>query len=194
MSDDDDLLVDGTVAVDGCCDQLCEGLRRVGVQIVGFELAEAASRQIDRQTWCGIDEAGEEGGELCDRATQAMDEDQQGDVGRQLAGLRVRMVDRPDLWVCRRAGGVRRVGGVLAEQAWVGRLGWSSLVFGCIGLFKARSSLLTVVLARGTHLYDAPRPEDGYACCRCGYEGAPRRGKRWDSRWDGRHFFVGGCR
>ena len=38
------------------------------------------------------------------------------------------MVDRPDLGVRRRLCGVRRVGGVLAEQAWVGRLGWLSLV------------------------------------------------------------------
>jgi len=57
-----------------------------------------------------------------------MDEDQQWDVGRQLVGLRVWVVDRPDLGVCRRTCGVRRVGGVLAEQAWVGRLGWSMLV------------------------------------------------------------------
>jgi hypothetical protein len=29
------------------------------------------------------------------------------------------VVDRPDFGVSRRAGGVRRVGGVLAEQAWI---------------------------------------------------------------------------
>lgn len=48
-----------------------------------------------------------------------MDEDQEGDVGRQLAGLGVRVVDRPDLWVGRRAGGVRRVSSMLAKQAWL---------------------------------------------------------------------------
>ena len=47
-----------------------------------------------------------------------MDENQEEDVGRQLAGLGVRVVDRPDLGVCRRLGGVRLVGGMLAEQAW----------------------------------------------------------------------------
>ena len=52
-----------------------------------------------------------------------MDEDQQRDVGRQLACLCVRVVDGPDLGVCRRTCGVRLVGGVLAEQAWVGGLG-----------------------------------------------------------------------
>ena len=57
-----------------------------------------------------------------------MDEDQQRDVGRQLVGLRVWVVDRPDLGVGRCRRGVRRVGGVLAKQAWVGRLGWSMLV------------------------------------------------------------------
>jgi hypothetical protein len=64
------------VAIDGCCDQLGEGLGRVGVHIVRFKLAEAASGQVDRQAWCGVDQAGEEGSELCDRTAQAMDEDQ----------------------------------------------------------------------------------------------------------------------
>ena len=47
-----------------------------------------------------------------------MDEDQQGDVDRQLAGLGVRVEDCPDIGVGRRLGGVGRVGGMLAEQAW----------------------------------------------------------------------------
>lgn len=57
-----------------------------------------------------------------------MDEDEQWDVGRQLACLRVRVVDRPDPGICRRICGIGRVGGVLAEQAWVGGLGYLMLV------------------------------------------------------------------
>ena len=48
MPDDNDFLVNGSVAIDGCCDQLGERFGRVGVHIIGLELAEAASWQIDR--------------------------------------------------------------------------------------------------------------------------------------------------
>ena len=119
MPNENDVLVNGTVAIDGCCDQLGVCLDRVGVDVVWLELAQAATWEIDRQTWRGVDEAGEKRHKLSSRAAQTMDEDEEGDVGRQLAGLGVRVVDRPDLGVRRRLGGVRRVGGVLAEQAWV---------------------------------------------------------------------------
>lgn len=43
MTNDHDLLVDGSVAIDGCGDQLSKRLGRVSVQIVWFELAEPAA-------------------------------------------------------------------------------------------------------------------------------------------------------
>lgn len=66
MPNDNDLLVDSSVTIDGCGDQLSERLGCVSVQIVWFELAESATWKVDCQTWCGVDEAGEERGELCD--------------------------------------------------------------------------------------------------------------------------------
>lgn len=123
MAYDDDLLVFRSVAVDGFCDQLGERLGGVGVDVVGLEVAQPATGQIDRQTWCCVDQRREERRELGCRATQAVDEDQERDVCRELAGLGVRMVHGPDVGVRRRTGGVRRVGGVLAEQAGIGGLG-----------------------------------------------------------------------
>jgi hypothetical protein len=43
MSNDHDLLVDCSVAINGCGDQLSKGLGCVSVQIVWFELAEPAA-------------------------------------------------------------------------------------------------------------------------------------------------------
>jgi len=46
---------------------------------------------------------------------------------------------------------------------------------------------LTVVLALGSRLYNAPQPEHGHACC-CGVDDSPpSRGKRGDSPWCYRH-------
>jgi len=99
------------------------------------------------------------------------------------------MIDRPNLGVCRRTCGVRRVGGVLAEQAWVGRLGWLMLVLwsGLDGIWKGN---LTIVLALGSRLYDAPDSESGNTCCRRGNHRAPSRGKRWDFSWCYRHLMC----
>ena len=118
-----------------------------------------------------------------------MDEDQQWDVGRQLSCLRVWVVDRPDLGVGRRTCGVRHIGGVLTEQTWVGRLGWSMLVLWS-GLDEMSEEDLTIVLALRSLLYDAPHPESGNTCCRRGNHRAPSRGKRWDFPWCYRHFMC----
>jgi hypothetical protein len=99
------------------------------------------------------------------------------------------MVDRSDLGVGRRTGSVRREGGVLAKQAWVGRLGWAMLVICRVSLIVAQK-YITLVLGSGPHLYDAPRPKDDDACRRRNNDIAPGRGKRLESRWHYRHFVV----
>ena len=64
MPNENDLLVDGAVAIDGCCDKLGMGVDRVGVGVVWFELAQSAAWEIDRQTWRSVDEASEKRNEL----------------------------------------------------------------------------------------------------------------------------------
>ena len=43
MSNEYNLLVNGTVAIDGCCDKLGMGLDRVGINVVWFELAQSTT-------------------------------------------------------------------------------------------------------------------------------------------------------
>lgn len=47
MTDDNDLLIDGAVTVDGCCDKLGQRFGRVRVRVGRLEVAEAAPRQVD---------------------------------------------------------------------------------------------------------------------------------------------------
>lgn len=76
MSNEDYLLTFSLMTVDDCCDQLGKSLGRVRAGLVGLEVAQSASRQVDGETWCCVDQAVQQRRKLRDRAPEAMDKDQ----------------------------------------------------------------------------------------------------------------------